>query len=178
VEVSPPGGVLLRRAPGTAEFDFGQLIPLNTCWQTAGARAASRQRAATTSRSARGGPQAGTLTAAGGSLKRQTQQGHQAEQQQQQQLAVQNETVAWACNMPDPAAALDFLQRAAVALKAAGPAGPLLQQPGENFCTPLPCGFRCVHLRGAEGRQAPPTPHCRLFGPLALAVSLIQHLHG
>ncbi|KAI3438935.1 hypothetical protein D9Q98_001349 [Chlorella vulgaris] len=179
VEVSPPGGVLLRRAPGTAEFDFGQLIPLNTCWQTAGARAASRQRAATTSRSARGGPQAGTLTAAGGRMKRQTQQGHQAEQQQQQQLAVQNETVAWACNMPDPAAALDFLQRAAVALKAAGPAGPLLQQPGENFCTPLPCGFSlrlvllttwgCPHYVGLSGLEV----RDAVRGPLRLRPSQV-----
>jgi hypothetical protein len=44
--------------------------------------------------------------------------------------------------MPDPAAVLDYLQRATVPGKAAGSAAAMLQQPGENFGTVLPCGFR------------------------------------
>lgn len=53
--------------------------------------------------------------------------------------------------MPDPAAALSYLQRSAPAAKAAGAGGMLASQAGPNFATVLPCGFRWAYL----GRWAP-----------------------
>lgn len=67
------------------------------------------------------------------------------------------------CNMQDPAAALEYLQRAALLAKTAGPAGSLVTQPGENFATLLPCGFSlrvvlisswgCPHYLGLTGLE-------------------------
>ena len=124
MEVSPPGGVLVRRAPGTAAFDFGQRIPLSTCWLgAAGGRAGSQR--SPLQPGAR--PAAGSAAGAAG--------------MQHQQLVLHSESMAWACNLPNPTAAFENLQRAALLAKAAGPAGPLVQQQGENFATVLPCGF-------------------------------------
>lgn len=50
--------------------------------------------------------------------------------------------MAWLFAMPDPAAALQYLQRAALLARAVGPGGSLVAQPGENFQTVLPCGFK------------------------------------
>lgn len=120
VEVSPPGGVLVRRAPGDAACDFGQLIPLATAWSAAAAAASKARRRS-------------TLQPGGAPV---------GQQQQQQQLVIHPESLAWACSLPDPAAALDCIQRAALLAKAAGPGGTLVGQPGECFATTLPCGFR------------------------------------
>lgn len=150
VEVSPPGGVLVRRAPGTAAFPFGQLISLRTCWApSVGSPAGTAVRAA-------GG---GTPP---GMPRRSTLQGRPAQgQQAQQQLNIHSESVAWVCNLLDPAAALEYLQRVAMLAKAAGPGGGLVSQPGECFATPLPCGFSlrlvllsswgCPHYIGLSG---------------------------
>ena len=154
VEVSPPGGVLVRRAPGTDAFDFGQLIPLHTCWSAGGSGArAGRKRTTVQHGPGPGQPAAGQVGI--GALPAASHQQRQVAGQQQQQpqpqppqqpspqqLVIHGESVAWACNMPDPAAALDYLQRAAALSKAAGPGAALVQQPGENFGTALPCGFR------------------------------------
>lgn len=129
MEVSPPGGLLVRRAPGTAAFDFGQLIPLRTCWTAAGAGRVGHR---STLQHGVNGRQL-TVGSPGG--------GPSA---QQQQLVIHSESLAWACNLPDPAAALEYLQRAMLMAKVAGPGGMLVGQPGENFGAVLPCGFRWV----------------------------------
>ncbi|PSC76354.1 N-methyltryptophan oxidase [Micractinium conductrix] len=152
VEVSPPGGVLVRRAPGTAAFPFGQHIPLTTMWSAAAAASAAgkakQQQRRTTQQSS---TQRAAAAGCGGGVV------------QQQQLTLHSESVAWVCNLPDPAAALEYLQRAALLAKAAGPSGGLLAQPGENFATPLPCGFSlrlvllsswgCPHYVGLSGLE-------------------------
>lgn len=124
VEVSPPGGVLVRRAPGTAAVDFGQTIRLSPAWRACTA----------------GGRRRSSLQHGG---TRQPAPGSQAGQPQPlQPLASHSESMAWVCSLPDPAAALQYLQRAALLSRAAGPGGPLVAQPSENFATPLPCGFK------------------------------------
>lgn len=155
VEVSPPGGVIVRRAPGTAAFPFGQLIPLHTSWAAqAGSRAAGTLARAGGSSSPPRPPRRAPLQVASG----RPAPGQQA-QQAQQQLSIHDESVAWLCNLPDPVAALEYLQR--VALLARGLVGGLVSQPGECFATPLPCGFSlrlvllsswgCPHYVGLSG---------------------------
>lgn len=123
MEVSPPGGVLLRRAPGTAAFDFGQEVLLSPCWAAPGCAKPSRRR--TSLQHGAKAPAAGAAGAAGGTAP----------------LVIHSESLAWACSLPDPAAAIEYLQRAALLSKAAG-AGALVGQPGENCGSVLPCGFR------------------------------------
>lgn len=141
---------MLRRAPGTTAIEFGQLLPLTACWASAAAAAAGGGSRSRTS-------QQHTWRQAPASL---PTPAAQMQQQQQQAgamaLVVHSEAAAWACNMPDPAAALDCLQRAALLAKAAGPAGCLVAQPGECFATPLPCGFRCggEDWQGGGGEEA------------------------
>ncbi|PRW59281.1 hypothetical protein C2E21_2538 [Chlorella sorokiniana] len=144
VEVSPPGGVLVRRAPGDAVSDFGQFIPLTTAWSAAAAAASKARRRSTL--------QPGGAPA-----------GQQQQQQHQQQLIIHPESLAWACSLPDPVGALDCIQRAALQAKAAGPGGTLVGQPGECFATTLPCGFSlkfvllsswgCPHYIGLSGLE-------------------------
>lgn len=120
MEVSPPGGVLVRRAPGTASFEFGQDILLSPCWAPAGSAKPGRSRS-----SLHHGGKAQAAGSAGAAAP----------------LAIHGEGLAWACSLPDPAAAIEYLQRAALLGKAAG-AGALVGQPGENCGSVLPCGFR------------------------------------
>ena len=123
MEVSPPGGVLLRRAPGTAAFDFGQEVLLSPCWTAPGGAKPGRRR--TSLQHGAKAPAAGAAGAAGGAAP----------------LVIHSESLAWACSLPDPAAAIEYLQRAALLGKAAG-AGALVGQPAENCGSVLPCGFR------------------------------------
>lgn len=62
-----------------------------------------------------------------------------------QQLSIYDESTAWLCSLPDPAAALEYLQRAALLARGPGLGGGLVSQPGECFATALPCGF-CLRL--------------------------------
>ncbi|KAL4434260.1 hypothetical protein ABPG75_000701 [Micractinium tetrahymenae] len=163
VEVSPPGGVLVRRAPGTAAFPFGQHIPLHTCWAAAAGGGIDTGTGSAAARASGGSspprpPRRTTLQSGAG----RTAAGQQA-QQAQKQLSTHSESVAWVCNLPDPAAALEYLQRAALLAKAAGPGGGLVGQPGECFATALPCGFAlrlvllsswgCPHYVGLSGLE-------------------------
>lgn len=114
--MSPPGGVLLRKAPGTAAFDFGQLIPLSVMWQQEQPSSSSASRA-----SMPGGPATAAAGAGAAARRRTTTQGggkHSTQPAAQggsgalgTAVAVWDETTAWVCNMPDPVAAAEFLQR-------------------------------------------------------------------
>eukprot|EP00887_Chlorella_sp_A99_P000656 scaffold5.g656.t1 len=160
VEVSPPGGLLLRRAPGTAACEFGQALPLSAAWRPGSgsegraaavtssssspsaspATAAERQRS---SLGAQRGPERGAAQQQG--QLRQSQPSSQSQQQQQQQPGQDqapdpcDEATAWVCNMPDPLAAAACLARCDAWRRG----GALLAaQPADWFASALPCGFR------------------------------------
>ena len=166
VEVSPPGGLLLRRGPGAAEFEFGQELPL--CPPLRGARTAAGAGAGRSSTrrdttpwgssgrrstmagqqqlSARGSPvparPAGPVVPGPKARQPQQQQQQQQAQQQQQvqaqQVKLWDESTAWLCNLPDPPAAAAFLQRCAAWRRS----GALLAaQTADWFACPLPCGL-------------------------------------
>ena len=109
--MSPPGGILLRKAPGTAAFDFGQFIPLTTLWQPTQQQQQQQQqqlslpsplpvgaRRRTTMQHGSGG--------AGGRLSPQPGKG-----QPGGQVALWDEITAWVTNCPDPLLAAEYLQR-------------------------------------------------------------------
>lgn len=111
--MSPPGGILLRKAPGTAALDFGQLIPLSTAWQQDPVSLAAGHV-----------PQPGSpaaALAAGAAAQRRTSVqggggGRLSPQPARQAVAglgvrVWDEATAWVCNMPDPIAASEYVLR-------------------------------------------------------------------
>lgn len=115
MEVSPPGGILLRKAPGTAAFDFGQFIPLTTLWQqqlgspppatlpVSPATAATGARRRTTMQHQGG---------CGGRLSRQPGSGAQpGVAEAAEGVALWDESTAWVSNFPDPLLAAEYLQR-------------------------------------------------------------------
>ncbi|GAB4816700.1 hypothetical protein N2152v2_003746 [Parachlorella kessleri] len=141
VEVSPPGGVLVRKAPGTAAFDFGQLIPLSTQWvqqQHHDQQQHLQLQADLSSANLPGSPAASRRSTMQGGHNRLNQpvvkQGHGGTGGPV--ARVWDEGTAWVCNMPKPLAAAEYLHRVAAWRK-----NNTLHQPTESFATPLPCGF-------------------------------------
>lgn len=122
MEVSPPGGILLRKAPGTAAFDFGQFIPLTTLWQ--------QQHLQQPQQPQRSPPPvlpASPATAAAGARRRTTMQHHggcsgglsvhpssgtpPGASDAAGGVALWDESTAWVCNFQDPLLAAEYLQR-------------------------------------------------------------------
>lgn len=103
VEVSPPGGILVRKAPGTAAIPFGQVISLGTAWvRRQGSRQASPELPESATRCT-------TMQAGGGRHMYQHQARHVGHSPEGSHPW--DETTAWVTNMPDPLAAAEYLQR-------------------------------------------------------------------
>lgn len=156
-EVSPPGGLLLRRAPGTAAADFGQTLPLGTAWRSSGCSSSTSTAAAAPAGIRRSSmahqpqPQAGKAAPRASSplpwrpSTRQQQQRHCQGWEATARagadgasVQVWDESVAFLCNLPDPLAAAAYLSRAA-----GWRAGSALAAAGGStwFAAALPCGL-------------------------------------